>query len=340
MSAQFLIQLLEFIAGLAILIIVHELGHYLAARLVRIDVEEFGIGFPPRAVKLFEAGGTLFSLNWIPLGGFVRIKGENDPDVPGGMASASPWKRLVVLFAGPLMNITLGIILAVILMHSLGEPDRILILATETGSPADVAGLKADDIILQANGQDMRTHDELHNIIYANLGVPIHVVYQRGDQTGELDITPRNPPPPEGAIGISMGYTTKPTTWGRSFVAGITATVDYGRSVLELPVRAFQGQATAQDRPIGYKGMFDIYQQIQNPLWFFMVISMSLGIFNLFPIPALDGGRILFTLPEIIFRRRVPARLENFVHLVGFAMLILLLIYINVQDFVNPIQIP
>jgi regulator of sigma E protease len=91
---------------------------------------------------------------------------------------------------------------------------------------------------------------------------------------------------------------------------------------------------------VGYKGMFDIYQQIREPLWFFMVISMSLGIFNLFPIPALDGGRILFTLPEILLRRRIPPRYENAIHFVGFAMLLLLLIYINLQDFLNPVQLP
>jgi regulator of sigma E protease len=86
--------------------------------------------------------------------------------------------------------------------------------------------------------------------------------------------------------------------------------------------------------------MFDVYQSIQNPLWFFMIISMSLGIFNLLPIPALDGGRILLTLPEIIIHRRIPPKYENAIHLVGFAMLLILLIYINLQDFINPIQLP
>lgn len=225
-------------------------------------------------------------------------------------------------------------------MHSLGEPDRVQILATVPGSPADESGLLPGDIVLQVNAQDVRTQDEMHDIIYANLGVPIEVQYLRGDQSGTLSVTPRNPPPADGAIGIQMGYSTKPTTWSRAIPAGIETTLLYGKSVLSLPIKALQGQTTAEDRPIGYKGMFDIYQQIQSPLYFFMVISLSLGIFNLFPIPALDGGRILFTLPEIIFRRRVPARLENLVHLVGFGMLILLLIYINIQDFVNPIVLP
>ncbi|MGB9639805.1 MAG: site-2 protease family protein, partial [Anaerolineales bacterium] len=107
-------QLLTFIGGIALLIILHEFGHFLAAKLLKVDVEEFGIGFPPRILKLFTAGGTEFTLNWIPLGGFVRIKGENDPDVPGGLAAANPWIRFAVISAGPITNILIGIILSVL----------------------------------------------------------------------------------------------------------------------------------------------------------------------------------------------------------------------------------
>lgn len=114
-------DLLTFILGIAVLIFVHELGHFLAARLLKVEVEEFGIGFPPRLVKLFERNGTIYSLNAIPLGGFVRPKGENDPSIEGGLAAASPWVRLGVLFAGPLMNLIVGVILGVLLFYSMGE---------------------------------------------------------------------------------------------------------------------------------------------------------------------------------------------------------------------------
>src|SRR5512139_2779013 len=102
-------QLIVFILGLAALIFIHELGHVIPARLLNVEVEEFGIDFPPRLTKLFEHKGTVFTLNWIPLGGFVRPKGENDPSVPGGLAAASPWVRLGVLVAGPMMNLLTGV---------------------------------------------------------------------------------------------------------------------------------------------------------------------------------------------------------------------------------------
>ncbi len=344
MSNVFLLQLLQFIAGIAILIIVHELGHFLAARLFKVEVEEFGIGFPPRLATLFEASGTKFTLNTIPLGGFVRPKGENDPDIPGGLAAASPWVRLGVLFAGPFMNIAVGILLAVILFYNLGEPvpDRVLVMGVVPGSPADTAGLQEGDILLEVNGEPVKSTDALHDAIYANLGQPTELVFQRGEQVRQVTVVPRDPPPPdEGAIGIAMGYATQPTTVVKAIPRGINLAKDYTISVLTLPVRIAQGEVSPEEgRPLGYKGMFDVYQQIGNPLWFFMVISMSLGIFNLLPIPALDGGRILLVLPEILIRRRVPPQFENMLHLVGFTLLILLLIYINVQDFINPVQIP
>ena len=341
-SSDFVVQLLQFIGGLAILIFIHELGHFVAARLVRVEVEEFGIGFPPRMTRLFVAGGTMFSLNWLPLGGFVRLKGENDPAEPGGFAAANPYSRLIVLFAGPLMNITLGIVLAIILFYNLGEPilNQVVIQGISPNSPAEAAGLQAGDLLLEVNQTPVQSTEDLQTMILANLGTPTELTYQRGDQIQTVTLVPRDPPPEDGAIGILMGNPSRPTTWMKAVPNGFTLAYQYTRAVLALPVRALRGETTAEERPLGYKGMFDIYQQIRNPLWFFMVISMSLGIFNLFPIPALDGGRILFTLPEILLRRRVPPQYENVIHMVGFVVLIFLLIYINVQDFLNPIEFP
>ncbi len=152
----------------------------------------------------------------------------------------------------------------------------------------------------------------------------------------------QDPPPNEGAIGVLLGNPTQPIGFGIAISRGFTSAIDYGRAILQLPVNLVRGQSPPGEGRgfVGYKGMFDIYQQIRNPLYFFMAVSFSLGILNLFPIPALDGGRILLTMPEILLRRRIPPRYENMIHLIGFAVLLILLIYINIQDFVNPIKFP
>ena len=340
-----IIQLVQFIAGLAILIILHEFGHFLMARALKIEVEEFGIGFPPRITTLFESKGTQFTLNWIPLGGFVRPKGENDPSIPGGLASANPWTRLAVLFAGPAINLLTGVILAVLLFYTIGEPilDKVRVDAISANSPAEQAGLQVGDFITQVNGVPIDSMTTLQEEIQNRLGQPTEIVVNRNGEEILLTLTPRlNPPENEGAIGILLGNPTRPIGITTALTRGVSASFEYARAVLVLPVRLIQGETTPEEGRgfVGYKGMFDIYQQIRNPLYFFMAVSFSLGLLNLFPIPALDGGRILLTLPEIILKRRIPPQYENMIHLVGFTVLLIFLIYINIQDFVNPVVLP
>jgi regulator of sigma E protease len=337
-------QLIQFVFGLAALILIHEVGHFIVARLLKVEVEEFGIGFPPRIVKLFERNGTIYSLNWIPLGGFVRPKGENDPSIPGGLAAASPWVRLAVLFAGPMMNLFVGVILAISLFYTVGEriTDKVLIRYVNDGSPAADAGLLAGDLFISADQQPVDSVDKLVNLIDQNLGQPVEIVVQRGDQMVTTTLTPRpEPPEGQGPMGVGLSNPTRPIGLGTAFSRGVVASFENVRGILLLPVHVLSGNTRpGEARLVGYKGMYDIYQELQNPLWFFMAISFSLGIMNLMPIPALDGGRILLTLPEIIIRRRIPPQYENYIHAAGFALLLILLIYINLQDFINPIQLP
>lgn len=344
MNIAFLSSLLQFIIGLGLLIIVHELGHFIAARLMNIEVEEFGIGFPPRLVKLFDFAGTEFTLNWIPLGGFVRPKGENDPEVAGGLAAAPPLPRLIVLFAGPLMNLVAAVILGTMLFYSIGEPvlNVVSIQGVVAESPAAEAGLLPGDIVVSVNGQAIDSTEKLQTIVKQNLGKEITFEYQREGQNEVIQITPRTKAPEnQGAMGVILTHPYQPTTILKAIGSGTEAVYENARAILALPIRLMRGQASPEEgRLVGYKGLFDIYQQVTIPYGFFMAISVSLGIINLFPIPALDGGRILFTIPELILRRRVPARFENALHLIGFALLLILIIYINLQDFINPIQIP
>lgn len=357
MTIDSIVGLLEFVLALVALIIIHEFGHFIASRLLHVDVEEFGIGFPPRLATLFTAWGTKFTLNAIPLGGFVRPKGENDPNVPGGLAASSAWVRLIVYAAGPLMNLMVGVLLYTIIFSRVGMPDakRVQVMDVLPDSPAAKAGLASGDVIVKVNNQAIHDTTTVHDVIYANLDKPLTLVYDRKGQQVTTTLTPRsNPPTGEGAIGISMGYPTIPIDFFQAIPAGFTAVYDYGRALLSLPVQMIRGQVTPdQGRLVGFKGMYDIYQEVRttptaqtgiptyiNMMLFFTTITISLGLLNLFPFPALDGGRILFVLPELIIRRRIPAEYENLINLVGFGLLLLLLIYINLQDFLAPPILP
>jgi len=350
---------IEFVASLAILIIIHELGHFLASKLFKVEIEEFGIGFPPRLVTLFKAGGTIFSLNAIPLGGFVRPKGENDPTVEGGLAAAKPLVRIAVFLAGPLANILTAVILYSIIFVRIGAPDpsranEVLINVVAQNSPASAAGLLAGDVITKVNGQEIDSTDKLHDLVYANLGKEMIFTYRRDGQEVEVILTPRaEPPEGEGAIGIVMGTPTMPLSPLVAIPEGARATIAHSKALIGVVGNIVQGQLPQGDaRLVGYKGMYDIYENVRTEdsssgypsgvsvLSFLTSISISLGLLNLLPIPALDGGRILFVLPELLFHKRIPQKYENVINAIGFTLMLILLLFINLQDFINPIQIP
>lgn len=336
-------ELLTFILGIVVLIVMHELGHFVASRMLNVEVEEFGLGFPPRVARLFRAWGTDFTLNAIPLGGFVRPKGENDPNIAGGLAASKPWVRIMVYLAGPMTNLAIGVMIGAIFYYNIGKPVENIVLIDQVvaGSPAEGAGLLAGDQVVEVNGNIIDSNEKLVNITAQNLGKPIEIIALRNGERVAISVVPRvNPPEGQGAMGVVMTNPTEPISLGAAVGQGFRATFDYIRGVLTLPMRMIQGQAAPEEgRLVGYVGMFKMYQ-VFNPMLFFMVISISLGVINLIPFPALDGGRILMTLPEILFHKRIPARFENALNLIGFAFLLVLLLYVNLQDFINPIQIP
>ncbi|MDA1330108.1 MAG: RIP metalloprotease [Chloroflexi bacterium] len=352
-----MLAFIQFIGAVALLIIVHELGHFLAAKAVGIRVHEFGIGFPPRLTRLFTAGGTEFTLNWIPLGGFVRPEGEQDQSVEGGYAESSPWARVFMLISGPAMNFLAALLLFAIIFVRLGRPDlgTVTILDVSSNSPAAEAGLQPDDVILAIDGQAIDSTQELRGLIYAKLGNPIEITYSRDGVTGAVKIVPRDPAPAEGAIGIAMGNPLIPIKPPEALYYGGQAVLEQVNTLMTFPARILSGEVdSGKGRLVGYKGMYDIYTEVReadadpqsalpsgiNTLAFFASISISLGLLNLLPVPALDGGRILFTLPELLLRKRIPQSFENAVNLLGLALLMLLVIYINVQDFLNPVVLP
>ncbi len=369
-----LLTWIVFILAFAGMVLIHEFGHFLAARISGIEVDEFGIGLPtPGAITLFTWKGTRFTLNWLPLGGFVRPKGENDPNVPGGLAAASPWKRLFVLVSGPAMNLLTAVVIYAIIFSQVGVPDtnRILVASVSPNSPAAEAGLKSGDIFVSGNGQPIKNYDDLRVIVDGNAGKPVNFLVERDGKQIEVVATPRmNAAEKRVMIGVGLDAPLNKS-------ASLPQTLDMGarytwlniRGLLSLPAQMIRGTiAPDQGRLIGLKGIFDVFQQTvshdvqassnpasnsggpapvsSNPLdgpvrtlFVLASLSISLGVFNLFPFPALDGGRILFILPELIFRKRVSPQVENVVHAMGMAFLLIFMLYVNVMDFVNPAQI-
>jgi regulator of sigma E protease len=332
-------------------------------------VEEFGFGLPSKKlVTLFTWQGTEFTIHALPLGGFVRLKGENDPNVPGGFGSASPWKRLVVLFAGPVMNLLTAIVVFSFLISSEGVavPGSIKIDAITQNSPAQEAGMQKGDILLAINGQNVSEVDAAIALIQANLDKPVELLINRNGEELTLTATPLSTrQKSEGALGVGLTYPTRPATFVESVKGGFTITGLQAATIVYLPVALIQGVVAPEDaRFIGFKGIYNMFdvaveedvstrqQPAASPasgsapqptnwtLNLIGVLSISLGVMNLFPIPALDGGRILFTLPEILFRKRIPAEWENMVNGVAMLLLIGLMLYVNIMDFVNPVQIP
>ncbi len=347
--------ILLFIAAIVLLIIIHEFGHFIAARAFGVEVEEFGIGFPPRALQLFTWKGTLFSLNWIPLGGFVRPKGENDPTVEGGLAAASPWVRIGVFLAGPVANLITAVLLYALIFARAGLPDDSVTLVVDVApnSPAAEVGLQPDDVILSIAGIEIDSTQTLVDAIAANLGQETSIVVDRSGETIQNALVPREKPPAgEGAIGITFSHPRIPINTWEALGYGYESVTFHIREILLIPSRLINGTVQPEEaRLVGYVSMARMLQTVReqeaesgmpagtNTLAFFAYISLSLGLLNLLPIPAVDGGRIAFTLPEILFRKRIPTHFENAVNLISFGLLLLLLIYVNINDVVNPVNL-
>lgn len=347
----------EFVLALAFLIIVHELGHFLACRIFKVEVEEFGLGLPPRALTLFRSSGTDFTLNWIPLGGFVRPRGQDDPQITGGLAAAKPLVRISVALAGPVMNLILAVVLYAASYVVLGEPDptrldQVQVQSIMQASPAEAAGLQIGDIILKVNGQDVSSVEQAREIIYAHLDQTITMHYQRGDTVFETSVTPLSSRPPEqGATGLLMGPPVRPIGLPQAALNGVRATYYHIGLLFEMLGKFVTGQSTGEVNFVGPIGIGRMYVgmreagpasglgSILDVFGFLISISISLAIFNLLPIPALDGGRILLTLPELLFRRRLETKVENWLINITFLLLLGLLIFVSLRDIIAPFKI-
>jgi regulator of sigma E protease len=344
---------LLFLVILGGLIIGHELGHFLMSRLVGIQVREFGIGFPPRLAKVIESKGTEYTINAIPFGGFVRIAGEDDPSVEGGLAGAKKRVRAAVLLAGPAANILLAI-LAFILAFRFAMPDteRVLISEVQADTPAAAAGMKPGDLVLSVEGQTINGFQSLQQAIAEQIGLPTQIELQRDGRTLSVELVPRKDfPEDQGPIGVVLGYPLRQVTWPEAIGYGFQTTYLQFNEIIHLPAKLVRGEVQPSEARIsGLKGIYDMIawaasvdRSAERPfvtLNLVGVISIGLALANLLPFPALDGGRMMFIGIEIMLGRRINPKYESLAHALGFILLLALMVYINLQDFINPISLP
>lgn len=352
-----MITVLSLLIILSILVFVHELGHFVVAKRSGIKVEEFGWGYPPRVAKLWEHNGTIYSVNAIPFGGFVRMPGEDDPSVPGGFASKSKLTRLSVLFAGPFMNFVLAAILfASSFMIGMPHPsaEAVTIVGVSPNSPAAEAGLEVGDTVLEMDGEPITLLTDFIDRTQAAKGREVALTVDRDGKALSFTLVPRaNPPAGEGAMGVAINGA--PTAWdvkhlppGQAVLRGVEQTTQIVLLTIAAPVLMLRGSISPESaRPVGPVGIArmtgDAASQAVNSGWWFPIIqltafiSAALGITNLLPIPALDGGRILFILVEAIRGRRIDPQKEGMIHLIGMALILGLMFLVTIQDIVAPL---
>ncbi len=358
-----------FIVILAVLILFHELGHFLAARSVGARVDEFGIGFPPRAWAFRPKGSeTEYSINWIPFGGFVRILGENgldeiaEADKSRSLTSKNRLAQVWVLCAGVLFNVLMGwVFLSIAFMSGVqssvtadtqglvGAPEITILQALEE-TPASEAGFESGDVIRamtrdgDTEGTIPQSVEHVQEFIATSAGIPLTFTFERGDDVKSLTVTPEINDQRKGIIGVSLDLigTVKLSPFG-AVVEGARMTGKFLVSIAQglggFVRDAFSGTAdyTQVSGPVGIVGMVGSVssQGFIALLSFAAIISLNLAIINLVPFPALDGGRVLFILIEAITRKPLPVRVTQWANIIGFGILILLMILITVNDVIN-----
>ncbi len=366
-----------FLAGLIPLIVIHEFGHLIVAKVLGVWAREFGIGFPPRIAKLFKWGETQFTLNWIPLGGFVRLEGEHTFEEPAeetslaeqdatpedeeaakhSLYAQSPGSRSLIFLGGPVMNLIAAWALAVLLFITGIPGPPVYIQDVLPGSPADTAGIQTGDIIRHIGGQAVETLEEVQAETRNNLGTLTEVQIERDAAIQTVTLTPRaDPPPGEGSMGILIGYNRlqhypvfQALVYGTEHIVMMAAMLI--AALFILPIDIIRGLVPlSQARPVGVIGISQIaHHSIEASVTagalypFFNIVIMigvSLAIFNLLPIPALDGGRILFALIEKIRDKPLTPEIEERIHIVALAILMTLFIFVTVLDIVSPISLP
>ncbi|MBA3758494.1 site-2 protease family protein [Candidatus Saccharibacteria bacterium] len=362
------------------LVVLHELGHFLVARRNGVEVEEFGIGFPPRAKVLGKKDGTVYTLNWLPLGGFVKLKGEHDADTAKGtFGAASLWAKVKIMLAGVVVNALTAFVLLTILA-AVGMPKilenqftvesdtkiiqrEVLVGYVEPNSPAQKAGIR-DQTELAAIGMPnapkdfITSADQLPELTRKYAGKEVEIVVRDGNEARQLQTTLRtteevdasrkeaedtnDPEKAKGYLGIQPAeYIVQRSTWSSPVIAAGLIKQITGATFKGLGTALsglFQGDTEkASSQVSGIVGISYIIGKgsalgLQFILLIIAIISLTLAIMNVLPIPALDGGRLFVTLLFRAIRKPLTQRKEEWIHGTGFILLMLLFVLITIVD--------
>lgn len=354
------ISIIIFIFTLLILVIIHELGHFLVAKRFGIKVEEFGFGIPPK-IWGKKIGETVYSFNALPLGGFVRLLGEDETEGAvlknsRSFASRKPWQRILVVVAGVSMNLILAWILfyTVIIsqnfriIYPVSEP-AVFIAHLQKDFPAEKSGIKIGDKLISVDGIKVSDFEQARNLIKAKKGaeVSLNISDGEGGNIRQIAVSPKKVENNDYLIGV--GFSPVPfkyyNTLAEKLFSGITYSWDLTRLTVvglgQTMAHLFSGQfgtvSKSVSGPIGMAGITnDIlsmgWQATLPYLWFVGIISLTLAIFNVLPIPALDGGRLFFIIIEAVTGKKVHANIESLVHKIGFAVLLALALLVTYSD--------
>ncbi len=383
-----LLTIIIFVLVLSVLVIAHELGHFLTAIRMGVKAEEFGLGFPPRGFGIYKnkhgrwrfifgdrsveslekdedtsrhpaVKSTVYSLNWLPLGGFVKIKGENgegkkDSD---SFAAKKIWQRVIILSAGVIMNVILAWVLFSV-GYMIGIPQstdtlagnaivsesKVMVASVSANSPAAVAGLKEGDAILRINNQAVATEKDLQDSVAVNDNQVTTLLVKRGTEELNIMVVPSSKDGGRATIGVSIfaaGLVSYP--FFSAIIEGGKTTVYMIQQIFSafgtLISGVFNGQNVG-DQFAGPVGIANITGQAARLgfaylLQFTALLSINLAVINILPLPALDGGRILFLVIEKLKGKPVKQEVETIIHNIGFILLITLIVFITYKDVIK-----
>lgn len=348
-------SIIVFIAILALLVLVHEFGHFIAAKKQGVKVEEFGFGLPPRLFGV-KIGETLYSINLIPLGGFVKLFGEEYHEIKKSTSSRAfvnkkPWQKSLIIIAGVIGNFLLGWGL-ISFLFTQGVPvptNNVIVESVSKNSPASISGFKENDIIdainVDGTNYKLKSSTDLVDLSKKYAGQEIQAVVLRNGQQNLLAITPRkNPPPNQGPLGLAVtSYVEKKFTWYQAPIYGLIESFSITRKIVSELIKAILQLVTFHKPSLDVAGPIGIANFTASAIKFgknavlelIALLSFNLAIVNILPFPALDGGRLVFVLYEWITKKRSNQNIEKYANFVGFLILLTLALLISINDIIK-----